>query len=83
MLRFTSVVTTIIACLLPTGAICILTTATTMAHKLAYIGGFTALVRHRLMWLTDANTSRVNIFTGYGCVSTPLVRRWLFDPADL
>ncbi len=63
MLKFTSAIATIVACVLPTVAIGILTTAKTTLQKLCYIGGFTALFAIGLMWLTDAGTSRSNIFT--------------------
>jgi hypothetical protein len=63
MLRFTSGVAMVIACILPTVAIGILTTAQTTMQKLLYIGGFTALFAIGVMGLTDAGTSRVNIFT--------------------
>ena len=62
MLRFTSGVATVVACLLPTLAISILTTACGMTETLLYIGGFTALFSIGLMILTT-DTSRVQIFT--------------------
>lgn len=62
MLKFTSVIATVVACLLPTAAIGILTTAKTTPQKLGYIAGFTAIFAIGLMWLTDAGTSRANIF---------------------
>jgi len=60
--RFTSGVVTIVASMLPTMAIAILTTADTLRDKLLYIGGFTALFAIGLMILTS-ETSRVQIFT--------------------
>jgi hypothetical protein len=53
----------VIASVLPTVAIGILTTAETRLQRLLYIGGFTALFAIGVMWLTDANTSRVQVFT--------------------
>ena len=63
MLKFTSSVAMVVACVLPTVAIGILTTAQTTKQRLLYIGGFTALFAIGVMWLTDAGTSRVSIFT--------------------
>ena len=62
MLKFTSFVATVVACLLPTVAISILTTAETRAQKLGYIAGFTALFSIGLMWLAEPTTSRTQIF---------------------
>ncbi len=62
MLKFTSFVATVVACLLPTLAIVILTRVETTAQKLGLIAGFTALFSIGLIWLTDAGTSRVQIF---------------------
>jgi len=72
ILKFTSAAATVIACVLPTVAIGILTTATTTIHKLLYIGGFTALFAIGLMYLTD-ETSRVQIFTATAAFSAELV----------
>ncbi|RYP55897.1 hypothetical protein DL771_012273 [Monosporascus sp. 5C6A] len=72
MLRFTSCVATVIACLLPVAGICILTTAETTGQRLGYIAGFTALFALTLMWLTDAK-SRVHIFTATSAFSAVLV----------
>jgi hypothetical protein len=63
ILRFTSAIATVVACLLPTLSIGVLTTAEGTLQKLGYIGGFTALFSIGLMFLTDAGTSRVQIFT--------------------
>jgi hypothetical protein len=63
MLRFTSSVATVVACILPTLAISILTTAHGTLQILLYIGGFTALFAIGLMFLTNADTTRVEIFT--------------------
>jgi hypothetical protein len=52
----------IIACVLPTVAIGVLTTAQTTVERLRYIGGFTALFAIGVMWFSDAKTPRVNIF---------------------
>ncbi|KAH7110731.1 hypothetical protein EDB81DRAFT_954024 [Dactylonectria macrodidyma] len=73
MLRFTSAVATVVACLLPTLAIGVLTTAKGTLQKLGYIAGFTAMFSIGLMWLTDAGTSRVQIFTATAAFSAVLV----------
>ena len=62
-MRFTASVATVVACVLPTVAIGVLTTAHGNTEKLLYIGGFTALFAIGLMFFTDANTTRVQIFT--------------------
>jgi len=72
MLKFTSFVATIVACLLPTASIAILATAKTTPQRLGYIAGFTALFAIMLMWLTDAK-SRVPIFTATSAFSAVLV----------
>lgn len=63
MLRFTSAVATVIACLLPTVAIAVLAKLHTTADLLGVIAIFTAIFAMGLMLLTDAGTSRVEIFT--------------------
>lgn len=73
MLKFTSAVAMVIACVLPTVAIGILTTAQTTMQKLLYIGGFTALFSIGVMWLSDSSTSRVSIFTATAAFSAVLV----------
>ena len=61
--RFSSSVATVIACVLPTVAITLLTTAHGNKQRLLYIGGFTALFATGLMFFTDADTPRTHIFT--------------------
>jgi len=63
MLRFTSAVATLVACVLPTVAIGILTTADTTIQKLGYIGGFTVIFAIGLMLFTEPGTPRSHIFT--------------------
>ncbi len=63
MLRFTSAVATIIACLLPTVAISVLAKLHTTAELLGIIAVFTAVFAAGLMLLVDSGTSRVEIFT--------------------
>jgi hypothetical protein len=63
MLRFTSFVATVVACLLPTVAISVLSTVHTTAKLLGYIALFTAIFAMGLMGLTDSGTSRTEIFT--------------------
>ncbi|KAM7197145.1 hypothetical protein V8F33_005804 [Rhypophila sp. PSN 637] len=72
MERFTSGVVTVVASMLPTMAIAILTTADMLRDKLLYIGGFTALFSIGLMILTS-ETSRVQIFTATAAFSAVLV----------
>lgn len=60
---FTSFVTMIVACLLPTAAIAILATMHSTAEVLGFIGLFTALFATGLMCLTESATSRTEIFT--------------------
>ncbi|KAI0410202.1 hypothetical protein F5X98DRAFT_387608 [Xylaria grammica] len=73
MLRFTSFVATVIACVLPTVAIGILTTAKTTLQKLYYIGGFTALFAIGLLWLAESGTTRVQVFMATAAFSAVLV----------
>lgn len=63
MLRFTSFVATVVACLLPTVAISVLSTVHTTAMLLGFIALFTAIFAMGLMSLTDPGTSRTEIFT--------------------
>jgi len=71
--QFTSGVATVVACLLPTLAIGVLTTAQGNIQKLLYIGGFTALFAIGLMLLTDVGTSKVQVFTATAAFSAVLV----------
>ncbi|KAK0616990.1 hypothetical protein B0T14DRAFT_255149 [Immersiella caudata] len=71
--RFTAFVTTVVACLLPTVAIVVLSTAKTRGQIFGYIAGFTALFAMGLMWLTDASSKRVQIFTATAAFSAVLV----------
>jgi hypothetical protein len=73
MLNFTTFITTVVACLLPTLAIGILTTAETTRDKLLYIGGFTAMFAIGLLWLTEAGSSRLQVFTATAAFSAVLV----------
>ncbi|KAK3368637.1 hypothetical protein B0H63DRAFT_488849 [Podospora didyma] len=70
---FASSVATVVACVLPTISIGILATAEGLVRRLLYIGGFTALFAIGLMFLTDADTSRVHIFTATAAFSAVLV----------
>jgi hypothetical protein len=63
MLRFTSFIATIIACLLPTVAIAVLAQLHTIGKLLGIIAVFTAVFAGGLMMLVDSGTSRVEIFT--------------------
>lgn len=73
MLRFTSYVATVVACILPTLAIGVLATAHGTTHILLYIGGFTALFAIGLIVLTNPDTTRVEIFTATAAFSAVLV----------
>jgi hypothetical protein len=70
---FTTFITTIVACLLPTAAIAILATMHSTAKVLGFIGLFTALFAAGLMCLTDSSTSRTEIFTATAAFSAVLV----------
>lgn len=63
MLRFTSLVATLVACLLPIVAITVLSKMHTNAMILGFIALFTALFALGLMGLTPPGTSRTEIFT--------------------
>jgi uncharacterized Tic20 family protein len=63
MHAFTSFVTTIVACLLPTAAIAILATIHSEAKIIGFIGLFTAIFAMGLMGLANSGTSRTDIFT--------------------
>ncbi|RDW74191.1 hypothetical protein BP5796_07633 [Coleophoma crateriformis] len=63
MLRFTSWVATIVACLLPIMAISVLSKLHSPDELLGVIAAFTAAFAVGLMCLTNASTSRVEIFT--------------------
>jgi hypothetical protein len=63
MRTFTSFVTTIVACLLPTAAIAILATIHSEAKLIGFIALFTAIFAMGLMGLTNSGTSRTDIFT--------------------
>ncbi|PQE32720.1 phthalate transporter protein [Rutstroemia sp. NJR-2017a WRK4] len=63
MLAFTSGFATVLACLLPTVAIAVLSRLDSTRVLIGVIAAFTAIFAIGLMWLTDAGTSRVEIFT--------------------
>ena len=63
MLRFTSSIATVIACLLPTLAIAVLAKLHETGELLGLIAVFTAIFAIGLMFLTNSGTSRVEIFT--------------------
>lgn len=73
ILKFTSSVATVIACLLPTLSIAILSKVHETEHLVIYIAGFTAIFAVGLMFLTNAATSRVEIFTATAAFSAVLV----------
>ncbi|TGO18461.1 hypothetical protein BPAE_0382g00060 [Botrytis paeoniae] len=73
MLRFTSAVATVIACLLPTVAIAVLSSLESTQKLLGVIAAFTAIFAMGLMFLTDASTSRVEIFTATAAFSAVMV----------
>ncbi|KAH8754620.1 hypothetical protein F5883DRAFT_526748 [Diaporthe sp. PMI_573] len=70
--KITSFFATVVACLLPTGAIAVLTTADTTLHKLLWIGGFTMLFSMGLSVFTS-EISRVQIFMAAAAFSAVLV----------
>lgn len=63
MLQFTSLIATLIACLLPIVAITVLSKIHTQPKILGFMALFTALFAIGLMWLTNPGTSRTEIFT--------------------
>ncbi len=63
ILKITALLATVVACVLPTVAIGILSTAKTKRDKLLYIGGFTALFAIGLLLFAEGGTSRIGIFT--------------------
>jgi len=73
ILRFTSAVATVVACLLPTVAIAVLSKIHDTGSRLGAIAGLTALFAAGLMILTDAGTSRVEIFTATAAFSAVMV----------
>lgn len=73
MLRFTSSVATVIACLLPTVAIAVLAKLHSTGELIGLIAIFTAVFAIGLMFLTDAGTSRVEIFTATAAFSAVMV----------
>jgi len=73
MLQFTSLVATLIACLLPIVAITVLSKMHTQPKILGFMALFTALFAMGLMWLTNPGTSRTEIFTATAAFSAVLV----------
>lgn len=73
MLQFTSSVATVIACLLPTVAIAVLAKLHSTEELIGLIAVFTAVFAIGLMSLTDAGTSRVEIFTATAAFSAVMV----------
>jgi len=73
MLRFTSSVSTVIACLLPTVAIAVLSKVHGLNNLLVCLAAFATLFSVGLIYLTNATTSRVEIFTATAAFSAVLV----------
>ncbi|PQE03097.1 hypothetical protein CJF31_00011630 [Rutstroemia sp. NJR-2017a BVV2] len=73
MLAFTSGFATVLACLLPTVAIAVLSRLDSTRVLIGVIAAFTAIFAIGLMWLTDASTSRVEIFTATAAFSAVMV----------
>ncbi|KAK3987001.1 putative isoleucyl-tRNA synthetase [Cladorrhinum sp. PSN332] len=71
LLRFTSNLTTLFACMLPMAAIGILSTVETLSHRLALIASFTAVFCAGLMMLTEI--TRVQVFTATSAFLAVLV----------
>jgi hypothetical protein len=63
MLKFTSAVSTVVACLLPTVAIVVLSQVQGMRNLLLCLAGFTVIFSVGLIFLTSGTTTRVEIFT--------------------
>ncbi|QSZ35589.1 hypothetical protein DSL72_008459 [Monilinia vaccinii-corymbosi] len=73
MLRFTSAVATVMACLLPTVAIAVLSSLQSTSELLGVIAAFTAIFAMGLMFLTHSGTSRIEIFTATAAFSAVMV----------
>lgn len=63
MLRFTNSVSTVVACLLPTVAITVLSQLHGLRNLLLCIAGFAVMFAVGLIFLTNGTSSRVEIFT--------------------
>jgi len=63
MLKFTSSVSTVVACLLPTIAITVLSKVDGLNNLLLCLAGFATVFSIGLIFLTNSSTSRVEIFT--------------------
>ncbi|KAH0557186.1 hypothetical protein GP486_005022 [Trichoglossum hirsutum] len=63
MLRFTSSVSTVVACLLPTVAITVLSQVNGTRNLLLCVAGFAVMFAAGLIFLTNGTSSRVEIFT--------------------
>lgn len=63
MLKFTSAVSTVVACLLPTVAIIVLAQVQGLRNLLLCLVGFAVIFSVGLIFLTSGTTSRVEIFT--------------------
>ncbi|TVY68720.1 hypothetical protein LSUE1_G007147 [Lachnellula suecica] len=73
MLRFTSSVSTVVACLLPTVAITVLSQVHGLRSLLLCIAGFAVIFAVGLIFLTNGTSSRVEIFTATAAFSAVLV----------
>lgn len=63
MLKFTSAVTTVVACLMPIVAIVVLSKVHGINNLLWCLAGFASVFSMEVIFLTNAGTSRVEIFT--------------------
>ncbi|KAE9364222.1 hypothetical protein N431DRAFT_421083 [Stipitochalara longipes BDJ] len=73
MLKFTSGVSTVVACLLPVVAITVLSQVHGISHLLLCIAGFAVIFAVGLIFLTNGTSSRVDIFTATAAFSAVLV----------
>ncbi|RDW74200.1 hypothetical protein BP5796_07642 [Coleophoma crateriformis] len=73
ILRFTCSVATIVACLLPTLGIYIISTVDSIHIRIVYIIGFTALFAMALVFFTSAAHPKISIFTATAAFSAVLV----------
>ncbi|RDW67556.1 hypothetical protein BP6252_08952 [Coleophoma cylindrospora] len=73
ILRFTCAVATIVACLLPTLGIYIISTVDSIRIRILYIIGFTALFSMALVFFTNAAHPKISIFTATAAFSAVLV----------
>ena len=76
IVRFTSGVSTIVACLLPTVAIVILSKVQGINHLLGCLAGIVIIFAGGLIFLTSGTVSRIEVFGCNGCVRIETLCFW-------